>query len=582
MLMLMLTRHSPQNPLDPGFGLCWSDVGAGLCSAQVCLGQDDCCTPGNLCGEGEGDCDDDSDCFGPLVCGSNNCNLSVGDFTEDDDCCQLDGSGPTTAATATPTATATATATATVPLTTQEPCKGGDPQGNCCTPERPCEEGDGDCDFDQDCAAGLLCGVNNCDKTNFPSFDDDDDCCTTRSKAGRSLSRWQDDPCGEDAELHCGNPWSSDCSCVCDPGFVGDGVCCLPDSDGDGAFDEASFCTPSNSGPDADNCPFVPNSNQDDADNDGQGDSCDMDDDNDGIQDTNDNCKAVINTNQEDTDNDGVGNVCDNCPLNANTDQADEDGDGNGDICDLDNDKDFNLDMIDNCPEDYNPNQEDLDGDGVGDECDNCPEESNANQEDVNNNNIGDDCESMLDEDMDGVDDNHDNCPSRPNADQLDTDEDGLGDECDDDCDGDGIADVDDNCCCQPNPNQTPSSYSQRGAVCTADFDGDGVIDSEDICPEDRTKWTTSFKDVSFHDMGQTSTNPSAVWEIHNNGLEVAQLAKSRASMALSDTSFGPVRFSGYLYIVGEDEGIEGAAGLVFNYQNNKNFNLLTAVRTGP
>ena len=51
--------------------------------------------------------------------------------------------------------------------------------------------------------------------------------------------------------------------------------------------------------------------------------------------------------------------------------------------------------------------------------------------------------------------------------------------------------------------------------------------------------------------------------------------------MALSDTSFGPVRFSGYMYIVGEDEGIEGAAGLVFNYQNNKNFNLLTAVRTG-
>jgi len=358
-------------------------------------------------------------------------------------------------------------------------------------------------------------------------------------------------------------------------------VCCLPDSDGDGAFDAVSFCTPSNSGPHADNCPLVPNSNQDDADKDGQGDSCDTDDDNDGIQDTNDNCRAVVNTNQEDTDNDEVGNDCDNCPLNANTDQADEDGDGNGDICDLDNDKDFNLDFIDNCPEDYNPNQEDMDGDGVGDVCDNCPEESNANQADANNNFIGDACDSILDDDKDGVVDIHDNCPSRPNSDQLDTDEDGLGDECDDDCDGDGIADVDDNCCCQPNPNQTPSSFSQRGAVCTADFDGDGVIDSEDICPEDRTKWTTSFKDVSFHDMGQTSTNPSAVWEIHDDGLEVAQLASSQASMALSDTSFGPVRFSGYMYIVGEDEGIEGAAGVVFNYQNNKNFNLLSAVRTG-
>merc|ERR1719431_287471 len=33
------TRHPDtegKNPLDPGFGLCWSDVGAGLCSAPEC------------------------------------------------------------------------------------------------------------------------------------------------------------------------------------------------------------------------------------------------------------------------------------------------------------------------------------------------------------------------------------------------------------------------------------------------------------------------------------------------------------------------------------------------------------------
>ena len=28
---------------------------------------------GNGCDEGEGDCDTDNDCWGPLVCGNNNC-----------------------------------------------------------------------------------------------------------------------------------------------------------------------------------------------------------------------------------------------------------------------------------------------------------------------------------------------------------------------------------------------------------------------------------------------------------------------------------------------------------------------------
>ena len=33
---------------------------------------------------------------------------------------------------------------------------------NCCTPNVPCNEGEGDCDSDADCKSGLICGHNNC------------------------------------------------------------------------------------------------------------------------------------------------------------------------------------------------------------------------------------------------------------------------------------------------------------------------------------------------------------------------------------------------------------------------------------
>ena len=44
-----------------------------------------CCTSSTPCGENEGDCDDDSDCFGNLKCGVDNCNNST--FSWWEDCC---------------------------------------------------------------------------------------------------------------------------------------------------------------------------------------------------------------------------------------------------------------------------------------------------------------------------------------------------------------------------------------------------------------------------------------------------------------------------------------------------------------
>ena len=50
-----------------------------------------CCssTDGVLCGENEGDCDNDLDCVGNLLCGTKNClNIDpLDNFTSNHDCC---------------------------------------------------------------------------------------------------------------------------------------------------------------------------------------------------------------------------------------------------------------------------------------------------------------------------------------------------------------------------------------------------------------------------------------------------------------------------------------------------------------
>ena len=194
------------------------------------------------------------------------------------------------------------------------------------------------------------------------------------------------------------------------------------DDDGDGVADTD------------DNCPLVPNANQENSDGSNEGDACENDDDGDGVEDDVDNCAKIANPLQVDVDSDGLGDLCDdddyndsvldgsdNCQFTANADQADTDQDGNGDACEGDDD-----------------------GDGVADGDDNCPLTPNAGQGDMDNDGVGDYCDQDVDGDT--VSDLPDNCPALANVDQLDTDQDGEGDACDDDDDNDGVDDATDNC----------------------------------------------------------------------------------------------------------------------------------------
>ncbi len=181
----------------------------------------------------------------------------------------------------------------------------------------------------------------------------------------------------------------------------------------------------------------------------------------------------------EDSDLDGVPDVADNCPFVPNADQADADNDGIGDVCEGDFDGDGVPDAEDNCPNTPNFDQLDLDGDGIGDSCDpdidqdgvpntddNCPFVVNPAQEDIDQDGVGDICET--DFDGDGVPDEFDNCPMTPNPSQSDLDGDGIGDACDSDIDGDGVPNGGDNCVDIANPDQADTDGDGIGDVCEA------------------------------------------------------------------------------------------------------------------
>ena len=70
-----------------------------------------------------------------------------------------------------------------------------------------------------------------------------------------------------------------------------------------------------------------------------------------------------------DVDGDGVPDIRDNCVFVANSDQQDINSNGRGDTCD-DFDQDGLINSKDNCPDNPNRDQKDEDSDGIGDLCD--------------------------------------------------------------------------------------------------------------------------------------------------------------------------------------------------------------------
>lgn len=188
-------------------------------------------------------------------------------------------------------------------------------------------DGDSVCDSDDLCLGDDLSGDSDAD-----GLCDDSDPCI-----GSSNSDIDGDGVCDEGDLCFGDDSSGNTD--------GDGVCddldaCLGD-DATGDTDDDLFCD------DLDVCPA-------DVEND-----ADMD----GFCESIDNCPVTANSSQADNDDDGLGNVCDpdddddtvpdeddNCPLDENTNQIDFDGDGAGDLCDLDDDGDGVLDVTDACP----------------------------------------------------------------------------------------------------------------------------------------------------------------------------------------------------------------------------------------
>ena len=179
--------------------------------------------------------------------------------------------------------------------------------------------------------------------------------------------------------------------------------------------------------------------------------------DDDGVEDSYDNCPRTPNSEQFDSDGDGVGDLCDNCRDTNNQNQWDLDGDGRGDLCDIDLDDDGVENTVDNCLRRFNADQSDVDNDGEGDACD-------------------------RDIDGDGMDNLSDPCPmidGSPGQEDFDL--------CAPDLDGDGVPEYGfgaDNCPNVHNPNQYDTDLDGSGDACDPDLDNDGVLNKVDNCPD--------------------------------------------------------------------------------------------------
>ena len=328
----------------------------------------------------------------------------------------------------------------------------------------------------------------------------------------------------------------NDCNGISDYSQLGQDLCVSENEwgscNGKGyCIDGEWFCDPPPPGPDhcpaaGEDCTFLPLSIEDDIDQDGLPDFCDVDNDGDGVPDATDNCPDLYNPNQFDLEKDGLGDLCDDdddndsvpdnedcCPYVFDPSQLDTDNDQTCDGCDDDDDNDEILDVVDNCQFVVNPGQEnndqdedgdacdkDDDNDSVKDEVDNCPYIYNLFQKDNDNDKQGDVCDD--DDDNDDKNDDEDNCPTVFNPGQEDFDEDEIGNVCDGDIDGDGVDEdgdmlgekgdhpctagalvaCDDNCPVVNNADQADLDEDGIGDACDTDIDGDGAGNGLDNC----------------------------------------------------------------------------------------------------
>ena len=228
-----------------------------------------------------------------------------------------------------------------------------------------------------------------------------------------------------------------------------------------------------------------------------------------------------------DTDLDGTPDKDDNCPTTANADQSDIDNDGDGDLCD----DDIDDDGINNYDDDCNgptanwdstdwlldrdgdgchdaTEDDDDDADGILDLDDSC--DDFTTQHNWTSTNLSDwdsdGCKDSIeddDDDSDGVPDGSDLCPTNPSwknwtsDSSTDLDSDGCHDDGEDsDDDGDGILD-DLDACYRGEVGWTQNSSTDfdgdgcRDDVEDLDDDNDGVVDVTDRCPTGATGWTS-------------------------------------------------------------------------------------------
>ncbi|UCF69059.1 MAG: thrombospondin type 3 repeat-containing protein, partial [Acidobacteriota bacterium] len=287
-----------------------------------------------------------------------------------------------------------------------------------------------------------------------------------------------------------------------------------------------------------------------DIDNDGLSDASDSDDDDDGLADGADNCPSVPNIDQDDEDIDGTGDGCDEDDLLIYRIWTDEPADSPERIL-WDREpaaEAYNVyfGLVDRLASGdpgfcYRPQTEierawlsddppagtafwylatgvagaaegiagrssagglrpipaacdavaanDWDSDGAVNFSDNCRFDTNVDQADFDRDDAGDICDPFPRDpfdnglDGDGIPADVDNCPFEPNADQSDRDGDGIGDVCDrcpdgfdpidGDADGDGIGDA-----CDGDIDGDGLSNAAD-----PDDDGDGAADATDNCP---------------------------------------------------------------------------------------------------